>query len=265
VANDRVIGIEALLRWHHPELGLLTPGRFIAIAEETGLIVPIGEWVLEQATQRAVELIPFVDDDFTLAVNLSARQFEMQPVVDMVASVLRNTQLEPRRLELEITESLAMATAVDVRQVLTELIDLGVSCAIDDFGTGFSGLGYLDRLPIRSIKIDGSFISRIEDDQSEAPLVVAVLALARTLGLRTVAEGVETRPQKDFLVRHDCTLLQGYYFARPMSFAALLEYLSIDRGRSDAAAGPMTKPTPSGTISTIDWLTSEVLSGVHPA
>ena len=220
VASNGVTGIEALLRWHHPTDGLLGPDRFISIAEETGLIVPIGEWVLQQATRCAVDLLPLVGDDFTVAVNLSACQFEMQSVVDMVARVLRSTHLDPRHVELEITESLAMATTVDVRQVLTDLTNLGVSCVIDDFGTGFSGLGYLDRLPIRAIKIDGSFIDRIENDQSDAPLVVAVLALATTLGLRAVAEGVETGWQRDFLVRNGCTLMQGYHFAHPMPFTA---------------------------------------------
>ena len=179
----------------------------------------------------------------------------MQSVVDMVASVLRSTQLEPQHLELEITESLAMVTTVDVQLVLSELTDLGVSCAIDDFGTGFSGLGYLDRLPIRSIKIDGSFIHRIENDQSDAPLVVAVLALAKTLGLRAVAEGVETRSQRDFLMRNGCTLMQGYHFAHPMPFAALTDYLSVERPACGSA--PLIPPHPTDSENElIDWLAS---------
>ena len=215
-STGAIVGAEALLRWWHPALGLLGPGRFIPIAEETGLIVPIGEWVLGRAAEQMVRWLPLVDPGFAMAVNLSPRQLELQNVVDMTAHWLRVSGLDAERLELEVTESVAMARRVDLEGTLRGLSELGVSLAIDDFGTGFSGLGYLDRLPIDRIKIDGSFIQAIDAERPDSRLVVAILGLARTMGLQVVAEGVETAAQRDFLLRHGCYLMQGFLFDRPM-------------------------------------------------
>ncbi len=211
-----IVGAEALLRWRHPQLGLLGAGTFIPIAEETGLIVPIGQWVLWRAVEQMVRWLPLVDARFVMAVNLSPRQLELQNVVDMAALALRVSGLDARHLELEVTESAAMTKRGDLEGALSGLSDLGVSLAIDDFGTGFSNLGYLDRLPIDRIKIDASFIQAIDAEFPDSRLVVAVLGLARAMGLEVVAEGVETHAQRDFLLRHDCPMMQGFLFHRPM-------------------------------------------------
>ena len=211
-----IIGAEALLRWRHPALGMLSPGRFIPIAEETGLIVRIGEWVLRNAVGQMVDWLPLVGPTFSMAVNLSPRQLELQDVSDMTAHALRMSGLEAQRLELEVTETMAMSKRIDLERTLNELSGLGVRLAIDDFGTGFSGLGYLDRLPIDRIKVDGSFIQAIDAERPDSRLVIAILGLARTMGLEVVAEGVETAAQRDFLLLHECRRMQGFLFDRPM-------------------------------------------------
>jgi diguanylate cyclase (GGDEF)-like protein len=241
--DGTVVGAEALLRWRHPRFGLVGPNEFIPIAEETGLIVPIGEWVLHEAARQTVDLLPMLDERFTVSVNLSARQFELQSVVDMTARVLRQTGLEARRLELEVTESLEIVTSADIKRALDELNGFGVGCMVDDFGTGFSGLGYLDDLPVRGIKIDGSFLTRVRDEQSDAPLVVAVLALSRTLGLRVIAEGVERAEQRAFLLQHGCTLMQGYYFGRPMPATDFEEFLV-----ANGAVSFIHEPSPAAAL-----------------
>ncbi|MBV8690029.1 MAG: EAL domain-containing protein, partial [Actinobacteria bacterium] len=191
VQTGRVEGVEALVRWRHPELGLLAPDRFIPLAEETGLIVPLGEWVLETACAQANEWVQNGYPPIQMAVNLSARQFQLQVIPDLVSSVLRRTGLDPTLLELELTESLALQGDDVTREALEQLAAMGVRCAVDDFGVGFSNFGYLDTLPIHEIKIDKTFVAKIGEASEQPALVVGIVALGRGLGLKVVAEGVE--------------------------------------------------------------------------
>ena len=214
MGSGRLIGVEALVRWQNPELGLVPPGRFIDVAEDTGFINQLGKWVLEQAChqmvcwERAGLVVP------KMAVNLSVRQFERGSIVGMVADILRVTGLAPERLQLEVTESLIMNTA-DVMAFVNDLHALGVGLAIDDFGTGYSSLAYLQQLPVQTLKIDRSFIKDIATDSNDGAITIAIIQLAKSLHLSVIAEGVETEQQAAFLQRHGCHQAQGFYFARP--------------------------------------------------
>jgi diguanylate cyclase (GGDEF)-like protein len=219
--SGRIIGAEALLRWRHPELGLVAPARFIALAEETGLIVPIGAWVLRTACAQARVWLDQQQahghPPLRMAVNLSARQFGQPGLVDSIATVLRETGLPASCLELELTESLFMNDVAQAVAVLHELKALGVTLSIDDFGTGYSSLAYLRDFPIDVLKIDRSFVNDIVTDPDDAAIVVSVIALAHNLHLRVVAEGVESYEQLAYLQSHGCDAIQGYYFSRPVA------------------------------------------------
>ena len=220
-----VIGAEALLRWNDPERGLVYPGSFIPVAEESRLILPIGEWVLRTA---CTQMRAWRDSGLELprvSVNLSARQFQQQDLVDSVRRVLEDTGLEAKRLEVEITETTAMANAEDTVETLHALRELGVSISIDDFGTGYSSLNYLKRFPLTCVKIDGSFVRDLTRNEGDAAIVSAVIAIARSLKLRVIAEGVETEEQVTFLRRRRCDAAQGYYFSRPVPAEALAEFV----------------------------------------
>jgi diguanylate cyclase (GGDEF)-like protein len=217
------VGAEALLRWRHPALGLLAPDRFIGIAEETGLIVDIGAWVLREACAAAVEWNQEQRSDFKVAVNLSAVQVQRTDVVATVREVLQCTGCQPRWLELEITESLLLGNSEAVRKTLRSLRDMGVSIAIDDFGTGYSSLAYLKRFPIDVLKIDRSFTRDIGQDHDSTELVKAIITMARSLRLSLVAEGVEDMTQARFLQEQGCALAQGYLYARPMPRDELMQ------------------------------------------
>jgi diguanylate cyclase (GGDEF)-like protein len=219
LSTGHVTGVEALLRWRHPQLGLVSPARFIELAEETGLIVPIGEWVLRTACAQAAA---WHREGYwpTMSVNVSARQLQQTMLVPMLRQVLHHTGLDPAYLELELTESMLIGDADATITVLRQLKQLGVSLALDDFGTGFSSLSYLTRFPIDIIKIDQCFVAGIPDRQEAASIVLAVIALAKALGQKTVAEGVETLAQLDFLDRNGCDVMQGYYFSRPLAAEA---------------------------------------------
>jgi diguanylate cyclase (GGDEF)-like protein len=216
VRGNRIVGMEALLRWQHPERGLIAPGGFIPVAEERGLIVEIGEWVLRTACAEAVRLRDAGFPQLRVAVNLSARQFREAALVEMVRSALAQSGLDARCLELEITESVAMENVGLTLQVLTALRALGIAIAIDDFGTGHSSLSYLKRFPIDTLKIDRSFVEDLPDRFEDAAIVRSVIQLADGLNLRVVAEGVETKEQLDFLREHNCPVMQGYYFSWPV-------------------------------------------------
>ena len=235
LADGAVLGAEVLLRWHHPQLGLVEPDRFIPIAEESGLILPLGEWVLEQALQilarwRAADL-----GHLRLGVNLSARQCHGDALLTLLDRLLANSAVAPRLLELEITETAAMQDPERTRSLLRQLRERGCEVAIDDFGTGYSSLSYLKLFALDRIKIDRSFVKDIETDPNDAVIVAAIIALAHSLGLEVVAEGVETTAQRDFLQAKGCAVAQGYLFARPMPLA---QFDAFVRARDSALALP---------------------------
>ncbi|MDE3087616.1 MAG: EAL domain-containing protein [Acidobacteriota bacterium] len=212
-ADGAMVGVEALARWRHPRLGMIPPWAFIPLAEETSLIASIGEWVLETACLQARQWQERLDRPVTVAVNLSPRQFIRQSVVGMVADVLARTGFDPTLLELEVTESVLMEHMDEAAVALSELRAMGIRCSIDDFGTGYSALTYLTDIPVDAIKIDPSFVRRIDSQSEAAPIVGAVIALAHSLGLDVVAEGVETDAQYEFLRAHACDYVQGFRFS----------------------------------------------------
>ncbi len=223
--SGKMTGVEALLRWRHPELGVVAPGKFIPLAEETGLINPIGDWVLQTACAQNRAWQQQGAPVFRMAVNLSARQFNQADLVARVARVLHETRLPPGCLELEITESMLMENAELARAKLEDLKELEVLLAVDDFGTGYSSLSYLKNFPIDRLKIDNSFIRDITTDNGGAAIAEAIIAMAGSLRMCAIAEGVETREQLEILRDKKCNEMQGYYFARPMDAAALLNKL----------------------------------------
>nr|WP_232429583.1 bifunctional diguanylate cyclase/phosphodiesterase [Noviherbaspirillum autotrophicum] len=216
LATGRVIGAEALIRWHSTTRGLVSPGHFIPLAEESGLIIPIGEWVLRAACAQNMAWQRAGHAPLPIAVNLSPRQLARDDIVDLVADALQSTGLDPRYLELEITENDVMRDVDKSLATLIRLKELGVKIAIDDFGTGYSSLNYLKRFPVDTLKIDRSFVNDIATDADDAAIVKAVISLAHILNLDVVAEGVETDEQRRFLVENGCDEVQGYYFGRPM-------------------------------------------------
>jgi len=223
------VGAEALLRWDHPEEGLVFPDRFIPVAEESGLIVPIGAWVLEEASRRQAlwsRRESLSAEGFRMEVNLSARQIDHPEIVSAVASVLDRTGISPSNLTLEITESALMRHPDTAKEILLALKDLGVMLAIDDFGTGYSSLTYLRAFPLDSLKVDKSFVDEIEHDDNAAAIVDAVIRLAHTLGLEVVAEGVETEGQLERLASMGCDFAQGYLFSRPVPEEDLLAWMA---------------------------------------
>lgn len=220
--EDRLIGAEALLRWRHPSRGLLDPDAFIPIAEETGLILPLGQWVLETACAQLAAWSRHAETaGLSLAVNVSARQFRQASFVDQVRTTLEHFGLDPCRLDLELTESLLLDDIDDTVAKMTSLKALGVGFALDDFGTGYSSLDYLKRLPLSQLKIDRSFVKDLLTDPCDAAIVSAILALARSFGLKVIAEGVETEAQREFLNRIGCGAFQGFLFGRPRPIEAL--------------------------------------------
>ncbi|MEK7989737.1 MAG: EAL domain-containing protein [Thiotrichaceae bacterium] len=225
--SHKIVGAEALLRWHSPELKSVPPSEFIPLAEDIGLIVPLGEWVLRRACEencfwRTMDDCP----PLHVSVNLSARQFVQEDLLSTIANVIEETQMNPERLELELTESLIMPNAEDTIETLRGLKKLGIQISMDDFGTGYSSLSYLKRFPIDTVKIDQSFIRDIHEDMDDKALVTAIIAMAHSLKLGVVAEGVETTEQLDFLNQYQCDYVQGYLFGRPMPAEQFRELLS---------------------------------------
>jgi EAL domain-containing protein (putative c-di-GMP-specific phosphodiesterase class I) len=223
--TNAITGVEALLRWQNPNLGSVTPTQFIPVAEETGLIVSIGLWVMKTACEQNVawqrEGLPPV----CMAVNLSLRQLTDDNLIDDIRTALNDSGMAPNLLELEITESMVMHNPARMISVLAKIKSLGVRLAIDDFGTGYSSLAQIKHFPIDTLKVDRSFIRNIPQDAEDKAITEAIIAMGKTLSLRVVAEGVETVEQMNFLKDHSCDEMQGYYFSKPIipeQFADLL-------------------------------------------
>jgi predicted signal transduction protein with EAL and GGDEF domain len=217
ISSGRIIGLEALIRWQHPKLGLVPPDKFIPITEKTGLILPIGEWVLKTACSQARK---WLDDGIytvPVAVNVSAVQFRQEGFCELIKKVLQETCLPPQYLELELTESLLLSNEDVMFSVLQELKEMGLKLAIDDFGTGYSSLSYLKQFPVNKLKIDRSFIRDISTNSDDAAITTAIINMAKSLNLKVIAEGVETEAQMSFLREHRCDEIQGYYFSKPIS------------------------------------------------
>jgi diguanylate cyclase (GGDEF)-like protein len=244
LADRRIVGAEALVRWDHPEHGILSPSQFIELAEDNGTILPIGHTVFERACLQAVEWRETFGVWLKVGVNLSARQFAQADLAEQVAAVLRSTRIDPAQLCLEITESLAMDDVDTTKAVLSTLHGLGISLAIDDFGTGHSSLGYLARFPVDVIKIDQSFVRQIDQDPVKSAIVCAVVGLADAIGSETVVEGVETQAELEQLEGLGCHVAQGFYFSRPLPATSFTDLLAstvrppADLGRlTEAMAG----------------------------
>jgi len=225
IASGALIGAEALIRWNHPELGLVLPGRFISVAEESGLIVPMGDWVLREACREAVRWQQPGTLGPVVAVNLSALQFKRGDIEQSVTQALEQSGLDPGRLELELTESILIGDTENVLATVKRLKLMGVKLSIDDFGTGYSSLSYLKRFEVDKLKIDQSFIRDLATDSEDAAIVRAVIQMARSLGLRTIAEGVESKQVLDHLRIYHCDEAQGYFYSRPMPAEAFMTYL----------------------------------------
>ena len=224
IASGRIIGAETLLRWQHPGHGEIPPARFIPVAEETGLIIPIGEWVIDATCRQLRAWLDAGLQPVKVAVNLSPRQFS-QNLPRTVMGYLKRYDVPPDLLELEITESMLMHNADSVVAMMQEFADAGIVLSLDDFGTGYSSLSYLKRFPIDTLKIDQSFVRGIPHDADDSAIAAAIIGMAKALRLRVIAEGVETTSQLDFLKAAGCDEIQGYWFSRPIvpdAFAQLL-------------------------------------------
>lgn len=237
LASGRIVGAEALIRWHHPERGLISPGEFIPQAEESSLIINIGDWVMQEACRQIKAWEDLGLSVPRISVNLSRRHLEVQDIVGQITTLLKQWSLPANTLELEITESAIMRQAEDMISVLHNLKEMGLSLAIDDFGIGYSSLNYLKRFPIDRLKIDRSFVRDITVDPEDAAIINAIIALARSLRLEVVAEGVENESQQGFLRDHGCDIIQGYYLGKPIAaneFAK--QYLTADRNTLDTTS-----------------------------
>ena len=238
--SGRIIGVEALLRWNHPELGLVSPAEFIPLLEETGLIVSVGEWVLRSACMQNKIWQDSGFDPLRISVNLSSRQLNDSSLIETVSNILLETGLDPKFLELEITESAIMQNTKMASEILQALHEQGISLAVDDFGTGYSSLGYLKRFPIDTLKIDRSFIRDCTTDKDDAALVKAIIAMADSLNLEVIAEGVEESEQLIFLRDQNCMAIQGFYFSRPLPSEKLTKMLEKNSTAVQQANGDFT-------------------------
>ncbi|MCQ2106991.1 MAG: bifunctional diguanylate cyclase/phosphodiesterase [Fibrobacter sp.] len=223
--GNRIAGFEALVRWNQSERGFISPAEFIPIAEETGLIIPMGAQILRMACEQAKKWVDMGYKDIQVAVNFSAKQFALDNLVDDLKNVLLETHLNPRNLKLEITEYTAIFEAEKTIQIMKALSSMGLQISIDDFGTGYSSLSYLKRFPIHTLKMDKSFVDHVADEEEDAAFARMVIGIARSLNLDLIAEGVETREQLEFLKSEGCRLIQGFFFSMPLNPADALAYL----------------------------------------
>jgi EAL domain-containing protein (putative c-di-GMP-specific phosphodiesterase class I) len=216
LASNRIVGVEALLRWQHPDRGWIAPAQFIPLAEETGLIVQLGKWVVRKVCEQSRAWEQDGINDISIAINVSSRQFCRGDLLDSVLRIVGETGVRPQNLELEITESLLMRDVEETITALRSFKEAGLSISVDDFGTGYSSLNYLKQFPLDSLKIDRSFVQDLHQNHDDAAICAAILAMAKELGLSVVAEGVELEEQLDFLRRHNCDQAQGFLFSRPL-------------------------------------------------
>lgn len=226
-AGNRVVSFEALVRWNQSERGVISPAEFIPIAEETGLIIPMGALILRMACRQAKQWVDMGYKDIQVAVNFSAKQFALDNMVEDVKRVLLETHLHPRNLKLEITEYTAMCEAEKTIEIMRALSSMGLQISIDDFGTGYSSLSYLKRYPIHTLKMDKSFIDHMTEDEEDAAFARMVIGISKSLNLDLIAEGVENAEQLEFLRAEGCRLIQGFYFSKPLSPDDALEYLKL--------------------------------------
>jgi diguanylate cyclase len=227
--EKRVFGFEALLRWNHPQRGMISPGEFIHIAEETGLIVPIGEWVVKEACGQIHEWNQKLKREYSVSINLSLKQFGRRDIYEVIRGIVNESGLSPALVTIEITESMAMTNTNHTLTVLKKFKDSGFGISIDDFGTGYSSLSYLKDFSIHSIKIDRSFIKSVNESGKDDAIVKAILSIAGNLGLEVVAEGVEQPQQEHFLLSQHCDYAQGYHYSKPLNSSDLLKYLEKNR------------------------------------
>lgn len=236
IHTNQVVGVEALLRWTNHELGSVSPAEFIPIAEETGLIIPIGEWIIEETCQQIKKWQELGIPPIRVSINISSRQFREKKLAQDIKRILDNTQIDPSMLALELTESLVMDDAVSSSTSLSLFREMGIQVHVDDFGTGYSSLSYLKLFPIDVLKIDRSFIRDISTDPNDAIISAAIIGLAHNLGMEVVAEGVETKEQLEFLREKNCDIVQGFYFAKPMPADGFVQWFNNADFSKDNAA-----------------------------
>jgi diguanylate cyclase len=239
VETGLITSAEALIRWRHPQRGIVPPDEFIPLAEETGLILEIGEWVLRQACRQIRQWREQGLAVDRVAVNLSARQLQQEDLVERIAGILRESGVSPESIQLEITEGAVLKNVDSAIAMLRQLNEMGIQIALDDFGTGYSSLTYLKRFPIDAVKIDRSFVRDLEHDDSDATIVSTVIGMAENLHLNVIAEGVETENQLEFLRQRGCNEYQGYLFSRPVPPEEFAEFLRVESS-ANLPAVPVT-------------------------
>jgi EAL domain-containing protein (putative c-di-GMP-specific phosphodiesterase class I) len=232
IDNKVLVGAEALIRWHHPVKGFISPDKFITIAEQSGLINQLGDWVLAQACREVKNFIKAGITDFKVAINISPVQFRRKDFLEHTLTILKKQQVSPHFIELEITEGAVMDNVVQAIKTMESLHDAGFQLAMDDFGTGYSSLSYLKRFPIQKVKIDRSFISDLENDEDSKSITRAIIQMSHSLGLKVLAEGVETRDQLQYLQDESCDYVQGYYTGRPMPAGDFINIYGLQEDKS---------------------------------